>query len=72
MNNFRRARLIQGLTQTELADALGVSKVSVCKWELGRGLPKAKRLPEVARVLHTTVPELLDERERRPADGEAS
>lgn len=72
MNNFKRARLIRGLTQAELAEALGVSTVTVSKWELGRGLPKAKRLPEVAECLHTTVPELLNESERRPADGAAS
>lgn len=73
MNNFKRARLIQGLTQAELAAALGVSAVTVCKWELGRGLPKAKRLKEVASILHTTIPELLDEpQERRQPDGAAS
>ena len=72
MNNFKRARLICGLTQTEVAKGLGVSTVSVCKWESGSALPKAKRLPEVAEFLHTTVPELLSEPERRPADGEAS
>ena len=72
MNNFKRARLIQGLTQAELAEALGVSTVTICKWELGRGLPKAKRLKEVANILHTTVPELLKEPEGRTADGAAS
>ena len=73
MNNFKRARLIQGMTQAELADALHVSIVSVCKWELGRGLPKAKRLNEVAKVLHTTVSDLLDEQhEGRRVDGETA
>ena len=72
MNNFRRARLIQGMTQAELANALGVSTVTVCKWELGRGLPKAKRLKEVADALHTTVSDLLNEPERGSADGAAS
>ena len=72
MNSFRRARLIQGMTQAELANALGVSTVTVCKWELGRGLPKAKRLKEVADALHTTVSDLLNEPERRSADGAAS
>lgn len=73
MNNFKRLRLIQGLTQAELAEALGVSTVTICKWELGRGLPKAKRLKEVASILHTTIPELLEEpQERRRTDGAAS
>lgn len=61
MNRFKKARLIAGLTQMELAEKLGVSPVSVHKWETGMGLPRAKRLNEVANTLHTTVSELLDE-----------
>ena len=69
MNAFKRARLIRGLTQAELAKLLGVAPVSVSKWENGKGLPKAKRMPEIADVLETTVSELLDTQERRPDDG---
>jgi transcriptional regulator with XRE-family HTH domain len=73
MNNFRRFRLIQGLTQTEVADKLGVSTVTVSKWESGRCLPKVKRIKQVASVLHTTVPELLKEpRERSASDGKVA
>lgn len=73
MNNFKLARLNLGLTQAELAEILNVSTVTVCKWELGRALPKVKRLKEVANVLHTTVPALLeDPHERRQSDGAAS
>lgn len=61
LNNFKRARLIAGMTQHELADLLGVSAVSVHNWECGRNLPKAKRLKDVAHALHTTTAELLDE-----------
>lgn len=61
INNFKRARLIAGLTQTELAEKLGVSSVSVHKWEMGKCLPRVKRLQTVADVLHTTVAELLEE-----------
>ena len=71
MNSFKRARLIRGLTQAEEAAGLGVSTVTVSKWELGLSLPKAKRLPEIANFLHTTVQDLLGE-ERRHTDGEAS
>ena len=61
MNSFKRARLIEGLTQGEVAEKLGVSRVSVCKWENGKTLPTAKRLKDVAEALHTTVGELLKE-----------
>lgn len=61
INNFKRARLIAGLTQEELAENLGVSRITVHKWESGRTLPRAKRLREVAVALGTTAAELLNE-----------
>lgn len=64
LNSIKRARLISGMTQTELAEKLGVSTVAVHNWEIGKNLPKVKRLKEVARVLNTTAAELLDDTER--------
>lgn len=61
INNFKKARLIAGLTQEELADSLGVSRTTVCKWESGHGLPRAKRMHDVASALGTTTAELLKE-----------
>ena len=61
LNGFKKARLIAGLTQEELADSLGVSRVTVCNWESGHNLPKAKRLRDVAAALGTTVSELLED-----------
>lgn len=69
MNKLKRARLLKGLTQKELADLLGVSIVSVSKWESGKGRPKARRLNEVASTLNISIQELLDETERRPERG---
>ena len=61
LNSFKRARLIAGLTQTEVAEKVGVSIVSVHKWENGETFPRVKRLQSVADALHTTVAELLEE-----------
>ena len=61
LNGFKKARIIAGLTQSEVARQLGVSAVSVHKWECGKGLPRVKRIGAVADVLHTTVENLLDE-----------
>lgn len=61
INNFKKARLIAGITQCELAEKLGVSTVTVCKWEHGQTLPRAKRIRAVADALNTTVSELLKE-----------
>ena len=65
MNQFKRARLIAGLTQGELANKLGVSTVTVSKWEQGLSIPTVKRLKDVADALGTTVGKLLDEPKRR-------
>jgi transcriptional regulator with XRE-family HTH domain len=59
VNSFKRARLVQGLTQIELGKKVGVSSVAVCKWERGVTTPSAKRLKKVADVLNTTINELL-------------
>ena len=61
LNSFKRARLIAGLTQKELAEKLGVSAVSIHKWELGKSFPRVKRLHTVADALNTTVAELIEE-----------
>ena len=65
LNSFRKARMIQGLTQAELAEKLGVSTVSVSQWENGRNYPDVKRLKTVASVLGTTVEELLKETKKK-------
>lgn len=61
MNRIKKARLIEGLTQGELAERVGVSIVTVCKWENSKTFPAPKRLKQVAEALHTTVAKLLEE-----------
>lgn len=62
MNNIKLARLSAGLSQKELADIIGVSGVSVWKWENNLALPHPRRLKAVADALHTTVEKLLEGR----------
>ena len=62
MNSIKRARILAGMTQTEVAAKLGVSSVAVHQWETGRSKPKVNRLKSVAEILHTTVEDLLEER----------
>ena len=63
LTKIKKARLIKGIQQKELADMLGVSQVSVCKWEQGKAFPSVKRLKQVASLLDMTVEELIpDER----------
>ena len=54
----RRGEL--NLTQTELAEKLGVTNKAISRWETGRGYPDIEMLPELAKVLDISVQELLD------------
>ena len=63
MNQFRKARLLAGITQGELAKRVGVSVVSVNKWENGHVFPDVRRLKTVADALNTTVDVLISEKE---------
>jgi len=58
-STLKKHRLVAGLTQTEVADALKMSQPNYQRWEAGHApVPKAK-LKKLARILKTTVDELL-------------
>ena len=57
------ARKKAGLSQTDLADLVGVSRQSVSKWETGESSPEAGNLLPVARALNVTTDWLLSEDE---------
>jgi transcriptional regulator with XRE-family HTH domain len=48
---LQRARVECGLSQRELAEALGVSQASVSQWLLGQTAPRAERVSALERVL---------------------
>ena len=49
----------KGLTQTELADILGVSSKAVSKWETAKGLPDISLIEPLANALSVSVMELM-------------
>ena len=55
------ARKKAGLSQTDLADLIGVSRQSVSKWETGESSPEAGNLLPAAKALNVTVDWLLTE-----------
>lgn len=58
--NIKKYRLLQGMTQAELADYTGVSSRAVSRWENGITFPDISLLPILANLFEVTVDELLD------------
>lgn len=56
---IRAARLAAGMTQQQLADALGVAQQSVTRWETGEREPRVSTLKRIAAVLGCDVTALL-------------
>lgn len=55
----------KGMTQNELGHLLGISFQAVSKWERGETLPDTAILLDLARVLDTTVDQILAAGERQ-------
>lgn len=64
-DRIREARQEAGLTQVDVARAMGLKQQSVQAWEAGRTRPGADKLAALASVLGTTVDALLGREEVR-------
>ncbi len=49
----------KGMTQEQLANALGVSNQAVSKWESAQCFPDIQLLPKLARLFHTSIDNLM-------------
>lgn len=49
----------KGLSQSELGERIGVSFQAVSKWERGESMPDISLLPDLARILETTIDFIL-------------
>ena len=52
-------RKVNGLTQMQLAEKLGITDRAVSKWETGKSLPDASIMLELCEILKITVNDLL-------------
>lgn len=59
--NLSILRRKAGYTQESLAEALGVSRQAVGKWESGQGLPEAATLVTLAELLGCSLDQLMRE-----------
>ena len=57
-------RKLHGMTQAELADAVGYSNKSVSKWERGEGTPDIFLLLLLSEIYGITVSELVGQTEK--------
>ena len=59
MNALKKMRLKRRLSQEDIAKKMGVTPATVCRWENGEFLPRADKLPVLAKVLKCSVSALL-------------
>ncbi len=52
-------RKASNMTQMELADKMNISFQAVSNWERGASMPDVFKLPELAKLFHVTIDELL-------------
>ena len=73
--NIYRLRTARGMSQEELAAALGVSRQSVSKWETGAATPELDKVAALAALFGVTMDELVLGEARTaqetPAEGES-
>lgn len=67
-----RLRTEAGLSQSDLAEALEVSRQSVSKWETNGSIPDLDKLVKLAELFHITLDELIKGKAPESPAGEAS
>ncbi len=58
--SFREARKKRNLTQKQVAQRLGTSRVTVARWECGVNNPKLNTIRELAKLYQCTADELIN------------
>ncbi len=56
---IKAIRMAKGLTQQQVAEAVGVARSTVAKWETGVAMPRAGTLRKMSESLGCTADELL-------------
>ena len=70
--SIHRLRKDAGLTQEQLAEALGVSVSAVHKWETGKSTPELEMLVDIAEFFETSVDTLLNYGWEKQSMGQAA
>ena len=71
---LKKARLDAGLTQQQVAEAIGITNSTYCGYETGKRQPDVEKIRQIAKLLHTSGDQLLEtgfaEKEKAPAQEE--
>ena len=59
-DRLKELRKEQGLTQEELGKKIYVSRSTICKWEIGNGLPSEANLESLCELFNVSKEWLLD------------
>jgi transcriptional regulator with XRE-family HTH domain len=57
---IKNIRMSKNMTQKNIADELNVERTTVAMWENGSALPRADKLPQLAKILDCTIDELFE------------
>lgn len=63
LNNIKQIRESKGMTQKELAEAVGIKQVNISQYENGTKKPKLERLKKITNVLNVSYLDLIDDDE---------
>lgn len=58
--SFREVRQKCNLTQKEVAEKLGTTRVSVARWEIGIANPRIETIKKLAKLYQCTIDELVN------------
>lgn len=58
-NFIKERRCSKSLTQSELAEIMGLSRAAISRWETGNGLPSIEMIDKLARILEITLDEIV-------------
>lgn len=59
MQTLREIRIAKGMTQEQLAQALGVTQGAIAQWENGQAHPAYNKLAKLTAVLGVSADELI-------------
>jgi transcriptional regulator with XRE-family HTH domain len=66
--NIKKYRILAGLTQKELAEALGKKAMTIMRYESGRIFPPIPVLDEIAKIFDVNTNSLMSERDSETKD----